>query len=95
MKRFILAERNGIYIIDLHQSLTYIDQAYALSSRTRSARAGQVLFRRHERSRPRRPSQSRRPAWGCPTVNQRWLGGMLTNFPTMLKRIQKLKELES
>jgi len=91
MKRFILTERNGIYIIDLHQSLTYIDQAYAFikdivgkgarsSCRYEEAGAGAVA--------------EQRPAWGC-LREPALAGGMLTNFPTMLKRIQKLRELES
>jgi small subunit ribosomal protein S2 len=75
MKRFIFTERNGIYIIDLQQSLTYIDRAYAFVKDT-VARGGQAT------------------RVGMPHVNQRWLGGMLTNFHTVIKRIQRLKELE-
>ena len=93
MKRFILAERNGIYIIDLHQSLTYIDQAYAFVKDTVS-KGGQVLFVGTKKQAQEAVSEQATRV-GMPYVNQRWLGGMLTNFPTMLKRIQKLKELES
>jgi small subunit ribosomal protein S2 len=93
MKRFILAERNGIYIIDLHQSLTYIDQAYAFVKDT-VGKGGQVLFVGTKKQAQEAVSEQATRV-GMPFVNQRWLGGMLTNFPTMLKRIQKLKELES
>ncbi len=93
MKRFILAERNGIYIIDLHQSLTFIDQAYAFVKDTVS-KGGQVLFVGTKKQAQEAVSEQATRV-GMPYVNQRWLGGMLTNFPTMLKRIQKLKELES
>ena len=92
MKRFIFTERNGIYIIDLQQSLTLIDRAYEFVKET-VAHGGTVMFV-GRRSRLRRPSPSRRRACGMPYVNQRWLGGMLTNFPTVYKRLQRLKELE-
>jgi small subunit ribosomal protein S2 len=93
MKRFILAERNGIYIIDLHQSLTYIDQAYAFIKDI-VGKGGQVLFVGTKKQAQEAVSEQATRV-GMPYVNQRWLGGMLTNFPTMLKRIQKLRELES
>ena len=93
MKRFILAERNGIYIIDLHQSLTFIDQAYAFVKDIVS-KGGQVLFVGTKKQAQEAVSEQASRV-GMPYVNQRWLGGMLTNFPTMLKRIQKLKELEA
>ena len=93
MKRFILAERNGIYIIDLHQSLTYIDQAYAFIKDI-VGKGGQVLFVGTKKQAQEAVAEQATRV-GMPYVNQRWLGGMLTNFPTMLKRIQKLRELES
>ncbi|MBI4900525.1 MAG: 30S ribosomal protein S2 [Actinobacteria bacterium] len=93
MKRFILAERNGIYIIDLHQSLTYIDQAYAFIKDT-VGKGGQVLFVGTKKQAQEAVAEQASRV-GMPYVNQRWLGGMLTNFPTMLKRIQKLRELEA
>ncbi len=93
MKRFIFTERNGIYIIDLQQSLTYIDQAYAFVKETVS-RGGQVLFvGTKKQAQEAVADQATRV--GMPYVNQRWLGGMLTNFHTMVKRIQRLKELEA
>ena len=93
MKRFIFTERNGIYIIDLQLSLTYIDQAYAFVKETVS-RGGQVLFvGTKKQAQEAVADQATRV--GMPYVNQRWLGGMLTNFHTMVKRIQRLKELEA
>jgi len=92
MKRFILTERNGIYIIDLHQSLTYIDSAYAFVKETVS-RGGSVLFVGTKKQAQEAVAEQATRV-GMPYVNHRWLGGMLTNFHTMVKRIQRLKELE-
>ncbi len=93
MKRFIFTERNGIYIIDLHQSLTYIDQAYAYVKDT-VAKGGQILFVGTKKQAQEAIAEQATRV-GMPYVNQRWLGGMLTNFHTMVKRIQRLKELEA
>ena len=92
MKRFIFTERNGIYIIDLQQSLTYIDRAYAFVKDT-VARGGQILFVGTKKQAQEAISEQATRV-GMPFVNQRWLGGMLTNFHTVIKRIQRLKELE-
>ena len=92
MKKFIFAERNGIYIIDLQQSLTYIDQAYAFVRET-VARGGQVLFVGTKKQAQEAIAEQATRV-GMPFVNQRWLGGMLTNFATISKRIGKMKELE-
>jgi small subunit ribosomal protein S2 len=92
MKRFIFTERNGIYIIDLQQSLTYIDRAYAFVKDT-VARGGQVLFVGTKKQAQEAIAEQATRV-GMPFVNQRWLGGMLTNFHTVIKRIQRLKELE-
>ena len=92
MKRFIFTERNGIYIIDLQQSLTYIDRAYAFVKDT-VARGGQVLFVGTKKQAQEAIAEQATRV-GMPYVNQRWLGGMLTNFHTVIKRIQRLKELE-
>jgi small subunit ribosomal protein S2 len=92
MKRFIFTERNGIYIIDLQQSLTYIDSAYAFVKAT-VARGGQVLFIGTKKQAQEAIAEQATRV-GMPYVNQRWLGGMLTNFGTIIKRIQRLKELE-
>ncbi len=92
MKRFIFTERNGIYIIDLQQSLTYIDRAYAFVKET-VARGGQVLFVGTKKQ-AQEAIQEQATRVGMPYVNHRWLGGMLTNFHTISKRTQRLKELE-
>src|SRR6266480_3038867 len=93
MKRFIFTERNGIYIIDLQQSLSYIDSAYDFVKET-VAHGGSVLFvGTKKQAQDAVAEQSTRV--GMPYVNQRWLGGMLTNFSTVYKRLQRLKELEA
>ncbi len=92
MKRFIFTERNGIYIIDLQQSLTYIDSAYEFVKQT-VAHGGSVLFVGTKKQ-AQEPVQDQATRVGMPYVNQRWLGGMLTNFQTVNKRLQRLKELE-
>ncbi len=93
MKRFIFTERNGIYIIDLHQSLTYIDKAYAFVKKT-VANGGQILFVGTKKQGQESISEQASRV-GMPFVNQRWLGGMLTNFQTISQRIARLKELEA
>ena len=92
MKRFIFTERNGIYIIDLQQSLTYIDRAYEFIKET-VAHGGSVLFVGTKKQAQEAIAEQATRV-GMPYVNQRWLGGMLTNFPTVHKRLQRLKELE-
>ena len=92
MKRFILTERNGIYIIDLAQTLTYIDNAFAFIKQT-VARGGSVLFVGTKKQ-AQESVQEEASRVGMPYVNQRWLGGMLTNFQTISKRLHRLKELE-
>jgi small subunit ribosomal protein S2 len=92
MKRFILTERNGIYIIDLQQSLSYIDRAYEFIKAT-VAHGGSVMFvGTKKQAQEAIADQAQRV--GMPYVNQRWLGGMLTNFSTVHKRLVRLKELE-
>ena len=93
MKRFIFTERNGIYIIDLQQSLSYIDRAYEFVKET-VARGGSVLFVGTKKQ-AQEPIAQQASRVGMPYVNQRWLGGMLTNFSTVHKRLQRLKELEA
>jgi small subunit ribosomal protein S2 len=92
MKRYIIAERNGIYIIDLEQTLSYIDRAYEFVKET-VAHGGTILFvGTKKQAQEAIADQAARV--GMPYVNQRWLGGMLTNFSTVYKRLQRLKELE-
>jgi len=93
MKRFIFTERNGIYIIDLHKSIQEIEVAYTFVKNLVAA-GGQILFVGTKKQAQEAIAEQATRV-GMPYVNQRWLGGMLTNFPTMTKRIQRLKELES
>src|SRR5215207_2683567 len=92
MKRFIFSERNGIYIIDLQQTLTYIDKAYEFIKET-VAHGGTILFVGTKKQAQEVVAEQAQRV-GMPFVNQRWLGGMLTNFSTVYKRLQRLKELE-
>jgi small subunit ribosomal protein S2 len=92
MKRFIFAERNGIYIIDLQQSLDFIDRAYEFIKET-VAHGGTVLYVGTKKQAQEAIAEQARRV-GMPYVNQRWLGGMLTNFATVYKRLQRLKELD-
>jgi len=92
MKRFIFTERNGIYIIDLQQSLTHIDRAYEFVKQT-VAHGGSVLFVGTKKQ-AQEPLAEQAGRVGMPYVNHRWLGGMLTNFQTVSKRLQRMKELE-
>ncbi|MER5641576.1 30S ribosomal protein S2 [Kitasatospora sp. NPDC002227] len=91
MKRFIFTERNGIYIIDLLQSLNYIDRAFEFVKET-VAHGGSVLFVGTKKQAQEAIAEQATRV-GMPYVNQRWLGGMLTNFSTVYKRLQRLKEL--
>jgi len=93
MKRFIFTERNGIYIIDLQQTLTYIDDAYDFIKQT-VAHGGTVLFVGTKKQAQEAIAEQANRV-GMPYVNQRWLGGMLTNFQTVHGRLQRLKELET
>ncbi|MBF0808363.1 30S ribosomal protein S2 [Rothia nasimurium] len=92
MKRFILTERNGIYIIDLQQSLAFIDQAYEAVKAT-VAHGGTVLFVGTKKQAQEAIAEQATRV-NMPYVNHRWLGGMLTNFATVSKRIERMKELE-
>ncbi|HWV78410.1 MAG TPA: 30S ribosomal protein S2 [Isoptericola sp.] len=92
MKRFIFTERNGIYIVDLQQSLSYIDRAYEFVKET-VAHGGSILFVGTKKQ-AQEPVAEQAARVGMPYVNHRWLGGMLTNFTTVHKRLQRLKELE-
>jgi small subunit ribosomal protein S2 len=92
MKRFIMTERNGIYIIDLQQSLSYIDTSYAFIKDT-VAKGGTIMFIGTKKQAQESIAEQATRV-GMPYVNQRWLGGMLTNFQTMSQRINRLKELD-
>jgi small subunit ribosomal protein S2 len=90
MKRFIYGDRNGIYIIDLQQTLKRIETAYT-HVRDTVADGGTVLFVGTKKQ-AQDPIQSYAEKCGMPYINERWLGGMLTNFETMSKRVAKMAE---
>jgi small subunit ribosomal protein S2 len=92
MKRFIFGERNGIYIIDLQQTLERIDTAYRFV-RSTVADGGTVMFVGTKKQ-AQEPVQDNALRSGMPYVNFRWLGGMLTNFQTVHARVAKMRELE-
>jgi len=92
MKRYIFTERNGIYIIDLQQTLSYIDRAYEFVRET-VAHGGTIMFIGTKKQAQEAIAEQASRV-GMPYVKERWLGGMLTNFQTVYKRLQRLKELE-
>lgn len=92
MKRFIFTERSGIYIIDLQQSLAFIDKAYDFVRET-VAHGGTILFVGTKKQAQESIAEQATRV-GQPYVNQRWLGGLLTNFSTVSKRLARMKELE-
>ncbi|MFM9085137.1 MAG: 30S ribosomal protein S2 [Acidimicrobiia bacterium] len=92
MQRFIHGERNGIYIIDLEQTLQRIEEAYAFV-RQLVANGGTVLFVGTKKQ-AQDPVRLYAERCGMPYVNQRWLGGMLTNYETISKRVAKMQEYE-
>jgi small subunit ribosomal protein S2 len=92
MKPYIFTERNGIYIVDLQRSLREIDAAYRFV-RSLTARGGQILFIGTKKQ-AQEPIATEAARSGQPYVNQRWLGGMLTNWVTMRKRLSRMAQLE-
>jgi small subunit ribosomal protein S2 len=92
MKRFIFGERNGIYIIDLEQTLSRVEVAYNFV-RDLAAGGGTILFVGTKKQ-AQDPIRSYSEKCGMPFVNERWLGGMLTNFETISKRVGKMLEYE-
>ncbi|MEY2477123.1 MAG: small subunit ribosomal protein [Actinomycetota bacterium] len=92
MKRFIFGERNGIYIIDLNQTLRRIDTAYTYV-RDMVADGGIILFVGTKKQ-TQDPVANYASKVGMPYVNERWLGGMLTNFSTISGRVKKMQEYE-
>ena len=93
MKKYILTDRSGIYIIDLQQSLSHIDEAYNYV-KDMVASGGNILFVGTKKQAQEIVAQQALRV-GQPFINQRWLGGLLTNFNTVNKRLQRLKELET
>ena len=92
MRRFIFGERNGIYIIDLQQTLERIDTAYRFVRKT--VEGGGIVLFVGTKKQAQEPIQRQAERCGMPYVNYRWLGGMLTNFQTVHSRVAKLHELE-
>jgi len=92
MKRFIHGERGGIYLIDLHQTLSGIEKSYVFV-RDLVANGGTVLFIGTKKQ-AQDSIQGYAEKCGMPYINQRWLGGMLTNFETISKRVSKMKEYQ-
>ena len=92
MKRFIFTERNGIYILDLQQTMSGIEKAYTFVRDT-VAGGGTILFIATKKQ-VQDAVQEQATRCGMPYVNFRWLGGMLTNFQTIHQRIKRMRELE-
>lgn len=92
MKPYIFTERNGIHIIDLQQTVSLLEQAYNVVRDT-VARGGIVLFLGTKRQ-AQEAIQKEAERCGMPYVNQRWLGGTLTNWKTIKEQINELKRLE-
>ena len=93
MKPYIFGERNGIYILDLKQTVVDADKAYTFLKDT-AAKGGKILFVGTKKQ-AQEPIQTQAERCGMPYINQRWLGGMLTNFVTMRSHIDRLEELEA
>jgi len=91
MKRFIYGARNGIYIIDLHETLRRMEDAYAFI-RDIAANGGQVLFVGTKKQAQDAVYEAAQRC-GMHFVTHRWLGGMMTNFPTIQQRIRRMREL--
>lgn len=92
MKPYILNDRNGIYIIDLRKTIADINRTYDFVKET-VAHGGNILFVGTKRQ-AQQSIKEEAERVGMPYVNERWLGGMLTNFQTVHDRIKRLKELE-
>ena len=93
MKSYIFGERNGIYILDLKQTMLGADKAYTFLKET-AAKGGKILFVGTKKQ-AQEPIQTQAERANMPYINQRWLGGMLTNFVTMRSRIARMEELEA
>ncbi len=93
MRRFILGERNGIYLIDLRQTMKGIEESYGYI-RDLVAAGGTILFVGTKKQ-TQGPVAVYAEACGMPYVNERWLGGMLTNFQTVSTRVKRMKEFEA
>jgi len=90
MKRFIHGERSGIHIVDLHQTLNHLESSYVFV-RDLVANGGTVLFIGTKKQ-AQDSIQSYAERCNMPYINERWLGGMLTNFQTISKRVSKMQD---
>ena len=93
MKPFIFGERNGVYILDLKQTIVEADRAYTFLKDV-CAKGGKVLFVGTKKQ-AQDPVKNAAERAGMPFINQRWLGGMLTNFVTIRSRMNRMEELEA
>src|ERR1700759_4316899 len=93
MKRFIFTERGGIYIIDLQQTQQLLDEAYEFA-RGVAERNGSILFVGTKKQ-AQEAVEGEATRVGMPYVNNRWLGGLLTNWRTISDRVQRLHELRA
>ena len=93
MKSYIFGERNGIYILDLKQTMLGADRAYTFLKET-AAKGGTILFVGTKKQ-AQEAVKAQAERCGMPYINQRWLGGMLTNFVTIRTRINRMEELEA
>jgi small subunit ribosomal protein S2 len=92
MSKFIFTERSGIYIIDLQKTVIYVKQAYYFLKEIAKS-GGKILFVGTKKQ-AQEAVQEDAVRCGMYFVNQRWLGGMLTNFSTIKKRVEKLRDIE-
>jgi small subunit ribosomal protein S2 len=92
MKEFIFMQRNGIHIIDLKKSQTYLQEA--LDEVTKLARAGKTILFVGTKKQAQEIIKTEAIRCGMPFVTHRWLGGMLTNFSTVRKSISRMEEIE-
>ena len=93
MKPYIFGSRGDIYILDLKQTVLGADKAYSFLKDT-AAKGGRILFVGTKKQ-AQEPIAAQAERCGMPYINQRWLGGMLTNFVTMRSRIDRMEELEA
>ncbi len=93
MKRFIFAERNGIFIIDLQKTLKQLDRSFDFVKSV--AEQGKVILMVGTKKQAQEITELEARRSGMPFINQRWLGGMLTNFKTIRGRIERMKFLET
>lgn len=93
MAEYIFTERNGIYIIDLQKTVKKVEEAYEFVKEV--AASGKNILFVGTKKQAQESIESEAVRCDMFYVNQRWLGGMLTNFKTIKKRIERLKELEN